>query len=141
MGKPRMTQRDVWMKRDCVVRYRAYCDTIRAHAGKIPVNVWHIEVIAKIPMPDSWSAKKRACMHGKLHRQKPDFDNTLKAVADALFSDDSVIGDGRTTKFWCHPEEAETVITLGYIPENPVLNDDAQHLRIPEPAGAKIAGS
>ncbi|OAT14605.1 endodeoxyribonuclease [Buttiauxella gaviniae ATCC 51604] len=39
-------------------------------------------------------------MNGKPHQSKPDCDNMLKALMDALFDDDSSIWDCRITKVW-----------------------------------------
>lgn len=38
----------------------------------------------EIPMPPSWSNKKRERMRGQLHQQKPDLDNLIKAVKDSF---------------------------------------------------------
>lgn len=51
-------------------------------------------------MPASWSAKKRTAMSGKPHQQRPDTDNYIKAIQDALCEDDSYIYDVRGTKYW-----------------------------------------
>ncbi len=37
-----------------------------------------------IPMPKSWSNKKRDRYRGKMHQQTPDLDNLVKAVLDCL---------------------------------------------------------
>ena len=42
-----------------------------------------------IPMPTSWSEKKRVEMDGKPHTQRPDLDNLIKAFKDALLIEDS----------------------------------------------------
>jgi Holliday junction resolvase RusA-like endonuclease len=88
-----MTQRDVWKKRPAVVRYRAFCDDIRAYAAQLGFEfpACGAEVVFHIPMPVSWSKKKRREMEGKPHQQKPDLDNCLKALKDALLEDDSVV--------------------------------------------------
>jgi Holliday junction resolvase RusA-like endonuclease len=96
--KPRMTQRDKWMKRPVVMRYREYCDKIRELGAQVPESGAHIEFC--IPMPKSWSKKKREEMCGKPHQQKPDVDNLLKALLDALYEDDSGVWDIRVTKLW-----------------------------------------
>lgn len=98
MGKPRMTARDKWKQRPPVMRYRAFCDEVRLHDIQVPPADSHITYI--IPMPKSWSQKKRALMDGKPHQQKPDVDNLTKALLDALFDDDSHIWDVRTSKLW-----------------------------------------
>lgn len=96
--KPRMTQRDKWQKRPAVMRYRAFCDDLRARKCTFPESGSH--VIFHMPMPASWSKKKRTEMLGQPHRQKPDVDNLTKAVLDAVLKDDSGVWDMRTTKIW-----------------------------------------
>lgn len=98
LGKPRMTRADKWKKRPEVLRYRAFCDEVRLKKVTLPESGYH--VIFVLPMPPSWSKKKRALMDGKPHQQKPDKDNLEKALLDALFGEDSHIWDGRVTKIW-----------------------------------------
>lgn len=101
MGKPRMTRRDKWAKRPAVVAYREYADNIRsACAGKIPKDAFSVSWTAYLPMPDSWSQKKKVSMAGKPHRSKPDRDNIDKGILDALFENDSGISFGVLKKFW-----------------------------------------
>lgn len=96
--KPRMTNRDKWMKRPAVLQYRAFKDECRLHRVKLPEGSYH--VIFVMPMPKTWSEKKRHAMHGQPHTQRPDKDNLEKALLDALHADDSMIWDGRATKVW-----------------------------------------
>jgi len=98
VSKPRQTQRDKWKKRDCVLRYRAFKDEVRLHRVQVPESQAHI--IFVLPMPKSWSKKKRAEMAGKPHQAKPDKDNLEKALLDAVFEEDSQIWDNRVSKFW-----------------------------------------
>lgn len=114
MGKPRMTQRDKWQKRPCVMRYRAYCDKIRAEAGEIPVNPIAVHIRAYIPMAASWSKKKKAENIGKYQRLKPDWDNIGKAICDALFEEDSCIAVGITEKIWCEEGQQRTEVKVIY---------------------------
>jgi Holliday junction resolvase RusA-like endonuclease len=92
MGKPRMTKRDRWAKRPVVTRYFEFADTLRVAfslhglSGITPTY----RVRFGIPMPKSWSKKKRAQMDGKPHQQKPDIDNLLKAFMDPLGGDEHV---------------------------------------------------
>ena len=113
MGKPRMTQRDKWQKRDCVLRYREYCDRIRA-AAKLCADwdCYAVEVLAHLPMPKSWTKKKRAALMGQMMRAKPDWDNIGKAVCDALFKEDSMLAGGTVWKFWTDDEHTRTEITV-----------------------------
>lgn len=101
VGKPRMTQSDRWKKRPAVLRYREFCDRARAAAGEVPARPMGIHVATYVGMPASWSKRKRAEMDGKPHRQKPDGDNLLKSVCDALLDDDSCLYLMTVRKFWC----------------------------------------
>lgn len=101
VAKPRQTQRDKWMKRDCVVRYRAWADEARKAAPKdLPAEPIWITVWVWLPIPKSVARAKRQEVKGKNHRQKPDADNILKAVCDALFARDEVIACKHIEKFW-----------------------------------------
>ncbi|WP_318155968.1 RusA family crossover junction endodeoxyribonuclease [Citrobacter freundii] len=76
MGKPRMTRADKWKKRPEVLRYRAFCDEVRLQGVELPESGSHVTFM--LPMPASWSKKKRAELNGKPHQAKPDFDNMMK---------------------------------------------------------------
>lgn len=96
--KPRMTRRDKWMERECVMRYRAFADECRLRNVRLTESGYH--VICVMPMPASWSQRKRSEMRGNPHQQKPDKDNLEKALLDAIYDDDSHVWDGRLTKIW-----------------------------------------
>lgn len=98
MGKPRQTRADKWKKRPEVMRYRAFCDHVRLLGVELPEANSHVTFI--LPMPQSWSKKKRLAYNGKPHQGKPDFDNLMKALMDAIFEDDAHIWDARVTKLW-----------------------------------------
>ena len=101
MGKPRMTQRDKWAKRPAVLRYRSFADEIRLRVGnKIPGDIYRLSWVAYLPMPKSWSKKKKAEMAGQPNRQKPDLDNICKGIYDSLLKDDSGIAFGCMEKRW-----------------------------------------
>lgn len=96
--KPRMTQRDRFRLRPPVLRYRAFCDEVRLRKISIPPAGAHITFV--LPMPKSWSKAKRQQQLGKPHLQKPDTDNLIKAVLDAVHEEDQGIWDIRGTKVW-----------------------------------------
>lgn len=103
VGKPRMTQRDVWKQRQCVMRYRAFADHLRAvcEYNKFVLPPSGVGITFYLPMPPSWSQKKRAAMNLTPHTQKPDLDNLLKSVMDVLLPDDSGIWQlDRLEKRW-----------------------------------------
>ena len=97
VSKPRQTQRDRWKKRPVVLRYHAYKDELRLRRVKLP-ECHHVTFI--LPMPPSWSKKKQEALYGQPHRQRPDADNLLKGLWDALYEEDSHIWDCRVTKIW-----------------------------------------
>lgn len=98
VGKPRMTKRDVWKQRPCVMRYRAWCDLARLAAFKKNSKLTLARpttLIIKAFMPN-----------GKQHRVgphtvKPDLDNIGKSVMDALFANDQMVYKLDCQKLWC----------------------------------------
>lgn len=116
IGKPRMTQRDKWQKRPCVLAYRSYADNLRAIVPKIlgEVDCYALDIIAHVAVKPSWSDKKKAAKIGKPCRSKPDADNITKSVADALFDDDSGIWDERCRKYWCAQGDERTQVTVRF---------------------------
>lgn len=100
VSKPRQTRADKWKKRPCVLRYREFADECRLKGVKIPESDGHI--IFYIPMPKSWSKNRKQAFNETPHQQKPDIDNCLKAVFDAVLKDDSGIHDIRASKVWAY---------------------------------------
>lgn len=96
--KPRMTKSDRWKKRSCVQRYWEFKDQCKKLNVKIPLCNAHI--IFVMPMPKSWSVKKRKELDGTPHQQRPDKDNLEKAILDAVYDEDCKVWDSRTTKIW-----------------------------------------
>ena len=105
MGKPRMTRADKRPpKRPAVARYHAFQDLVRLQAGFfLPRNDDSIRFF--IPMPKSWSKKKSDAHYLKLHAQRPDLDNLLKAFWDC-FGEDCHLASVYVMKQWVrHGEE------------------------------------
>jgi Holliday junction resolvase RusA-like endonuclease len=53
-----------------------------------------------IPVPPSWSKKKKKLHHGRFHQSKPDIDNLTKATLDALMAEDKQIAHLEVQKRW-----------------------------------------
>ena len=101
MGKPRMTQRDKWDKRACVVRYRELADRLRAVCAAADYGMGDcLYVDFYLPMPKSWSKKKKAEKIETVHDQKPDIDNMVKSVMDSLSKDDKAVSTVFARKYW-----------------------------------------
>ena len=111
MPAPRMTSSDRWKtagnsnpkfrQRKCVTNYFAYKNFILWTAKKekfeLPEN---LELVFLLPMPESWSKKKKEAMFAKPHKQKPDIDNMIKGFMDAFGIDDSFVYRVYAVKFW-----------------------------------------
>lgn len=112
--KPRQTARDKWLNppRPCVARYRAWADKARECAGELPAKPGHLDVKFFLPIPPSWTAKKREAHRGQPHQVKPDKDNLEKAVADALFRHDEHIWKGQQEKRWEDENGPRVEITI-----------------------------
>lgn len=99
--KPRMTRADTWKKRPCVVNYWAYKDELNDKLKSIDIELKdELFVEFYIQMPKSWSKKKKAEHLGQRHQQKPDVDNLIKGVMDALFKEDSHVHTIYAKKTW-----------------------------------------
>lgn len=100
-----------------IKRYWDYKDLLKVEAKRQKFEMPKKECWVKfyIPMPPSWSAKKKARMCFELHEPRPDADNLMKAFKDGLMKSDSAIADYRTSKFWIDgPGHIE--ITVGELP-------------------------
>jgi Holliday junction resolvase RusA-like endonuclease len=101
VGKPRMTQRDRWCKRTATSSYWAFKDQLVLLAkSKGFVLGDRYGVAFYLPMPASWSKKKREEMWGRPHQQKPDLDNLCKSIQDCLKVNDAVIYEIEASKCW-----------------------------------------
>jgi Holliday junction resolvase RusA-like endonuclease len=112
VGAPRMTQKDRWVKRPRVERYRTWKDVARLYAGRLPAveNILSVSWVAYFEPPKSWSKKESEAALGQLHRSKPDRDNIDKALLDALFHEDQGVAKGSLEKRWGSPARMEVVI-------------------------------
>lgn len=81
IGKPRMTRNGLWDK-----RARAYYQYKQALHLLFPGYELPevLEISFVLPMPKSWSGKKKRQMFGQPHQSKPDIDNLVKGFTDAL---------------------------------------------------------
>jgi Holliday junction resolvase RusA-like endonuclease len=71
-----------------------------------------LSVYCRFEMPKSWSKKKRSGLVGDLHDSKPDGDNVLKAIKDALtdcgvWNDDAQVALAFISKRWSETPQTE----------------------------------
>jgi Holliday junction resolvase RusA-like endonuclease len=80
-AKVRQTQSDKWKQRPCVMRYRAFADECR----RLNISLEDGDAITfYIEMPKSWSKKVLLAFDGQPHRSKPDLDNLVGGLMDAV---------------------------------------------------------
>ena len=75
-----------------------------------------IMCIFYMPIPKSWSKKKKIEAVGKYHIKKPDSDNLLKTIKDALngiaYVDDSQVSVTITHKIYSDEPRTEIYVTV-----------------------------
>lgn len=99
--KPRMTRSDAWRKRPIVLSYWAYKDelVLKANLAKLVIEE-EVNVVFHLPMPATWSKKKKEQMDGKPHQSRGDGDNILKGLFDCLCKQDNFIWKVSYEKRW-----------------------------------------
>lgn len=103
LGYVRRTRADTWKKRPVVLRYYAYLDELRLKLGDFKLGN-AFEITFGLPLPESYSKKKKASLLGKPHQTKPDLDNIIKSFSDGLRGsgedNDSRIHYFKASKVW-----------------------------------------
>lgn len=91
-------------RQDKLNSYYANFDLIRILARNARYDYgksWKLSLTFIMPMPESWSEKKKGEMCGTINQVKPDLSNLIKFVEDAFYSEDSSIAEyGRMRKEW-----------------------------------------
>jgi Holliday junction resolvase RusA-like endonuclease len=113
-GAVRMTQSDRWKtnpnhldpnkrQRKAVTQYFNFKNILVLQANLMRFELGKcFDGVFLIPMPDSWSAKKKERMNGMPCEVKPDTDNITKAIKDALRKNDSDIWYEKAEKRWAY---------------------------------------
>lgn len=115
VAAPRMTRADKYKQRPVVMRYRAYKDAIRLSMVSAGIrelkatDVDVLEVTVYLATPASTPKKRVHDMIGSKHRSRPDVDNILKSVMDAMFDEDGGISDVIFRKRYGTPRTIVTV--------------------------------
>tara|TARA_R110001599_G_scaffold130235_4_gene305325 strand:+ start:77 stop:574 length:498 start_codon:yes stop_codon:yes gene_type:complete len=114
VSAPRMTQSDRWKvnpehpdinkrQRPSVTRYFNYRDVLKLQANSMNFKMIDVlDVLFLIPMPKSWSNKKKAAMNALPCKVKPDTDNLTKAIKDTFCKEDSHIWRETAEKRWSY---------------------------------------
>ena len=101
-SRPRVTKRGTFYAKP----YNDFKEsfTLLLGAKKLLSGALSASIQLSIPMPKSWTKKKKAEMLGEYHIQKPDSDNYAKAILDGMngifYDDDSQIAQLHIVKRW-----------------------------------------
>lgn len=115
VAKPRMTRQDKWKKRPCVMRYRAFCNILKLVDNRLDgylkdiLDGGQVDIVFFLPIPES---RKKENSEGDPHQVKPDVDNCVKTIFDALCKNDSHIYEVRARKQYT---EAQPGVRIGTI--------------------------
>ena len=90
--KPRMTQRDKWATRPCVLRYWDWVNTARATVGSAVPSAGPVSLVLRFYLP------RPVKVAGDAHIRKPDLDNLCKAMMDACIPRDQRVTRLEATK-------------------------------------------
>ena len=103
MGAVRMTQSDRWKtnpkhtdlnkrQREVVTRYFEFKDSIKKQAEQLKFKVSGVlEIVFLVPMPFTWSEKKKVRHNKQPVETRPDIDNYVKAFMDGLEVEDGFV--------------------------------------------------
>ena len=96
-ARPRVTTNGTYMPKG----YQAARQALRAAFGAVTVRPpWIVRMTAVRQLPASWSKKRRAEADGTWCLTKPDIDNIVAGVLDALFEEDSAVVSIAGMKVW-----------------------------------------
>lgn len=111
IGKPRMTRSDKWKKRACVMQYRKWADRARQDAFGSDAQRLTLEHPTVLSVTAYIQPTGKA-KHAGPHTHKPDSDNIMKAVKDALFTNDQMVYRETIVKWWASETEPARVEIL-----------------------------
>lgn len=109
---PRMTKSDKWKtdrnnldenkrQRKTVAEYFDYKNEFIKQCNEQNYSLESIlKVLFVIPMPQSWSKKRKYSMLYQPHKQQPDTDNLIKGIKDSFKIDDGFVWNETSIKIW-----------------------------------------
>lgn len=106
-GRPRFSKRGRFVSAYTPKATKDYEALVRASAAESGViaplsflKPVRVRISAYRQIPKSWTKKKRAEMEDQLCVTKPDADNLLKIIMDAVFEDDACVALCSCVKLW-----------------------------------------
>lgn len=87
---------------------------MREAGAKLTTGAVHMHIVADMPMPESWSQRKRNAMLHKPAIRTPDWDNIGKIISDALnwvmYRDDRQVYYASVERYWA--EKAGVTVSV-----------------------------
>lgn len=117
-----------------IEKYNEYKINVLAEAKRVGFNLPDVGagIIFYIPVPKSWSKKKKRLHHGMYHQSKPDLKNLLSAWEDSLMTEDKTIAYyTHLGKRWVDAEEGWIEVTItdpGRISQEPPSKEGESRL-------------
>lgn len=112
MGAVRMTKSDTWKlnpnhadpkkrQRKSVTKYFEFKNNIKFQAEKMNIEIKDtLDIVFVVPIPDSFSDKKKAQLNATPCKKRPDIDNYVKAFLDALKKEDGDVWNIKAIKVY-----------------------------------------
>ena len=111
VAKPRMTQKDKWAGRPCVLKYWAFKEEMLIKASQAGFDLPdQFLVTFNMPFFESYTLEQKERLRGRPHRMKPDLDNMMKSVLDIFNVRDQSVWSYWPRKFWA--DKGSIVITI-----------------------------
>ncbi len=133
VGAVRQVRSDAWKHRPSVDRYKLWRDLARlafrnarmksrpdiphnyaASMAMIPPDEVHLIAWFDLPRERSSRANLDRLPDGP-HREKPDADNVLKSLMDALFEEDKAVHTASVSKRWAREGGARLEVVLRWV--------------------------
>lgn len=111
MGAVRTTQASLWNPRSrAYYAWKQQLFYLAKSQGYVLKPAEALSLRFLLPMPKSWSAKKKEAHRGQPCLSKPDLDNLIKAFQDTLAPDDAAVWQyGRMEKIWSDTGAVEVI--------------------------------
>jgi len=119
---PRMTRSDKWKtdpnhhdpkkrQRLCVAKYFSFRNELNWLCAKYKYTLTEtLYIHFVLPMPETWTKKKRMQMNNKPHQSKPDLDNLCKSFCDSFGKDDGFVWLISAGKHWGESGKIEITV-------------------------------
>lgn len=109
MGAVRTTQKQKFVD-ERAKKYHSYKQKIalltKQHIKKPTESPIMADITFYMPMPASWSGKKKERLNGAVHKSKPDIDNLIKGCFDAFnkiaWKDDNQVFEVHSKKVYSY---------------------------------------